>query len=120
MQRQQPANTIRKCCSVAKGVLLKVKRTIQTKQLHTNETKTHRPSKTARVVQPYTPLHLVQTNLTRVRHPSIQSTMYTDTQLGSLHRKCKQQTTQNPGDVNSSSYIPPLTLLAYLLVFKHI
>ena len=66
MQRQQPANTIRKCCSVAKGVLLQMKRTIQTKQLHANETKTHRSSRTAQVVQPYTPLHLVQTNLTRV------------------------------------------------------
>ena len=36
---------------------MQMKRTIQTKQLHTDETKTHQPSKTAQVVQSYTPLH---------------------------------------------------------------
>ena len=37
-----------------------------TKQLHATKIKTHRPFKTAQIVEPYTPLHLVQTNLTQV------------------------------------------------------
>ena len=79
---------------------------------------THRPSKTAQIVQPYTPLHLVQTNLTQVtinhvyRHTTRKPTH--SRASNKLHRTAtatSQERRRKPS--------PPLTLLTYLLVFRH-
>ena len=89
-----------------------------TKQLHVTKIKTHRPFKTAQIVQPYTPLHLVQTNLTQVtinhvyRHTTRKPTH--SRASNKLHRTATATTQERRRKPS-----PPLTLLTYLLVFRH-